>query len=157
GGAFHDRENVALNALAGNVRSAVGPLAIGNLVDLVDEDDAAGFRPGHRLAADPVHVDQPRGLLLLEHLQSLRHLRLALLGGVEAGHVFEELLQVDANLLHPLAAEIAQEGHSGFGDLDLDVLIVQGPGSKLSPQLFAIRLGKLWRWRRRSKPKPRTR
>jgi hypothetical protein len=63
--AFHQRQQVALHALARHV----GPLhlaAAGDLVDLVQEHDAVGFDVGDRLQFQLVVVDQARGLLVHE-------------------------------------------------------------------------------------------
>ena len=57
GRAFDDRQDVALHALAADV-GPVTALAPGDLVDLVDEDDARLFDPLDRGARDAVHVDQ---------------------------------------------------------------------------------------------------
>ena len=57
-GAFHQRQQVALHAFAADVGAAHVAAALGDLVDLVDEDDAvllAGFDRG---VADLVLVDQ---------------------------------------------------------------------------------------------------
>ena len=52
GGAFNDGENVALHAFARNV-GAVAALAAGDLVDLIEKDDAAGSRRALRLRGSP--------------------------------------------------------------------------------------------------------
>ena len=62
----------------GRRRGRPPPLAAGDLVDLVDEDDPVVLGPVERLARHPLHVDQPGGLLLGEHLQRLRHRQLPL-------------------------------------------------------------------------------
>src|SRR3990172_8460260 len=49
-----DGEQVALNALARDV-GAVGRLPAGDLVDLVEEDDARLLRPRHGVLDHPVH------------------------------------------------------------------------------------------------------
>ena len=66
GAALDDGQDVALHALAAHVGAAAASrtLAAGDLVDLVDEDDAGGLGAEQRLAVDPVLVHQPAGLLL---------------------------------------------------------------------------------------------
>jgi hypothetical protein len=55
--AFHQRQQVALHALAADVATTHVATALGHLVDLVDEHDAAARRLDGR-AADVVLVDQ---------------------------------------------------------------------------------------------------
>ena len=55
--ALDDRQQVALHALARDV-GAAGGLAAGDLVDLVDEDDARLLDAADRLVRDLLHVDQ---------------------------------------------------------------------------------------------------
>ncbi len=57
GGAFDDRQDVALHAFAADVR-AVAAFAAGDLVDLVDEDDARLLHPLDGRGGHRVHVDQ---------------------------------------------------------------------------------------------------
>ena len=66
GRALDDRQNVALHAFARNVRAAAAAFAPGNLVDLVDEDDAVFAGAAQRFALDRVHVDEFVGFLLRE-------------------------------------------------------------------------------------------
>src|SRR6185503_10588528 len=58
GAALDDGEDVALHALAA-----------GDLVDLVDEDDAGGLGADQRLAVDAVLIHQTAGLLLRKEVQ----------------------------------------------------------------------------------------
>ncbi len=139
GGALDDGEDVALHALAGHVRAlALAALAAGDLVDLVDEDDAAGLGADQRVARHPVVVHQLAGLLLLEQLERLGHAHLAALGAVHARHVLEEVLQVDAHLLHAVAGEVAQERGVAVGRLHLHVLVIERAGAQLGAQLLAL-------------------
>ena len=57
GGAFHDRQNVALHAFAADV-GAVAAFAPGDLIDFVQEDDAAALHALERDARHLVHVDE---------------------------------------------------------------------------------------------------
>ena len=76
--AFDDRQDVALHALAADV-GAVRALAAGDLVDLVEKDDAGLLDALDRGARDAVHVDQLLLFFRREVLERLGHLQLALL------------------------------------------------------------------------------
>ena len=76
GGAFHQRQQVALHALAADLGAAVF-LARGDLVDLVDEDDPVALGVGQRGGADFVLVDEPAGFLFHQQLQRLADAQLA--------------------------------------------------------------------------------
>ena len=91
-GAFDQRQQVALHALARDVR-AEGLLAARHLVDLVDEHDAVLFGIGERLDLELVLVDEFAGLLVGEELESLAHLQFAGTGAV-APQVLEHRLQL---------------------------------------------------------------
>ncbi len=56
-GAFDDRQNVALHAFAADV-GAVAGFAAGDFVDLVQENNAAGFHALERHARDLLHIDE---------------------------------------------------------------------------------------------------
>src|SRR5690606_20710542 len=118
--ALDDRQQVALYALAADV-AAADLVAAGDLVDLVDEDDARLLGAPDRLAADGLAVDERPGLLVLEDAPGLPHRDAALdaaLGHEPAEHV----LQVHAGLLH------AGQGDRHVRlvpDLDLDDALVE--------------------------------
>ena len=59
-------------------------------------------------------------------------------GAGHAGHGAEQLGEVDADLLHPLPGEVAEEGGPGVGDVDLHRPVVEGAGAELGPELLAL-------------------
>jgi hypothetical protein len=77
-GAFHDGQNVALHAFARNI-GPMAALAAGDLVDLVEEDDAARFHALRGGAVHRVHVDQAAFFFLHQVVERVAHLHLALL------------------------------------------------------------------------------
>jgi hypothetical protein len=120
--AFHQRQQVALHALARDV-GALHLAAAGDLVDLVDEDDAVLLDRAHRLEADLLLVHQPRGLLLGDEAQRLADRQLAALPA-RAAHVREHALDLLGELLHPRGC---QDLHvrAALRDVDLDLLVVE--------------------------------
>src|SRR3546814_8302867 len=73
-GAFDQRQEVALDALAAD--RAAAHVRDGDLVDLVEEDDAIGFRVLERGAVDVVGVE-PRSEEHTSELQSLMRISYA--------------------------------------------------------------------------------
>ncbi len=120
--ALDQRQKVALHTLAGHV-GAAGVAALGDLVDLVDEDDAVLFHRFQRAGLELFLVDQARGFLVAHQLERVLDLQLA--GFLLAlAHVGEEVLQLAGHLFH------AGRGHDldaggAFGNLDVDFLVVQ--------------------------------
>src|ERR1035438_6837531 len=76
-GALDDGQDVALHALAADVRT-MPAFAPGDLIDLVQKNDAARFHPLQRGARHLVHVDEFRLLFLHQIVQRLGHPHLAL-------------------------------------------------------------------------------
>ena len=111
-----------------------GALAAGDLVDLVDEDDARLLGPADRVLGDAVHVQQLGRLLLGQRLQGLGQLQAAALGLLPAGH---HVLQVEDHLLHAHAGEHVDERGRGVGGVDLHRAIVQLPLVQHAPQALA--------------------
>src|SRR5262249_36172979 len=107
GRTFHNRKDVSLNSLARDIWASVGAFSTGNLVNLVDEKDARGFCSSQRLAGYPIHVHQLTGFFLRENFKRLRNFGFPLSSPVEARHALEKLLDVDADFLDSLTAEIA--------------------------------------------------
>ena len=79
GGAFDDRQDVALHAFAADV-GPVAALAPGDLVDLVEEDHAALLDALDRLAGDVLLVDEFLRLFSDEDLPRIDLLALAPIG-----------------------------------------------------------------------------
>ena len=65
---FDDGQKVALHALARDVGAVTAGLAAGDLVELVDENDALLLGPANRLLGHAIHVDELACLLLGERL-----------------------------------------------------------------------------------------
>ena len=95
-GAFHDGQDVALHAFAADVRT-VARFAAGDLVDLVQEDDAARLHALQRDARHLVHVDELLLFFLHQVIERFGHAHFALarLLAEEAG---QHVLEVDAHL-----------------------------------------------------------
>ena len=74
--ALDDRQQVALHALARDV-GPVHAFAAGDLVDLVDEDDAGLLGARDRFLGHRFHVDQLGRLLLREQVERLGDLQRA--------------------------------------------------------------------------------
>ena len=123
GGAFHDGQDVALHAFARNVGS-VAALAAGNLVDLVEEDDAGVFHALDRDARDLVHIDQALLFFLDEILEGLTDLHLPFLGAL-AKDVGQHVFHVDVHLFHALVGDDLESGHRFFADFQLDDALVE--------------------------------
>ena len=78
-GSLDDRQQVALHALARDVGAAHLALLAGDLVDLVEEDDAERLDALERVGGDVLHVDELLELLLEEDAPRLADLHGALL------------------------------------------------------------------------------
>ena len=96
GGPFHDRQNVALDAFAADI-GAVPAFAPGDLIDLVQEDDAAGLHSLQRHARHLVHVDELLLFFLHQVIGRFRHPHLAA-ARLAAEEIGEHVLQIDAHL-----------------------------------------------------------
>ena len=96
GGAFHDGQNIPLHAFAAHI-GAVATFAAGDLVDLVEEHDAAGFHAFERDPRDLIHVDELLLFFLDQIIESVRHAHIAAFGAL-AEHGGKHLLDVHAHL-----------------------------------------------------------
>ena len=99
-----EREEVALNALARDVGAAAGPLAAGDLVDLVEEDDAGLLGAADRLRGERRLVGERVGLPFDEDRPRLRNGQAHLLLLRPAEEAREHPGKVDPHLLDPLRA-----------------------------------------------------
>ena len=115
-------KQVALHALARHV-AAVGVAAGGDLVDLVEENDAVLLDRFERLLLGVLVADQPSGFFLGQQLECLAHFQLA---GLPAAlpDVLEHALQLLRQVFHSRRGE---DFHAGTDrrDLDLDFLVVE--------------------------------
>jgi hypothetical protein len=133
-GAFHQRQQVALHALARHF-GAVGFRARGDLVDLIEEDDAVLLDVLQRLGLDVLVVDQARGLFVGQRLHRVAdlHLAHALLA---AAHVLEHALDLLRQVFHAGRGEDLHAG-LGRGNLDFDFLVVQFAFAQLLAEFLA--------------------
>ena len=123
GRAFDDGQDVALHTFARDVRARTLPLD-GDLVDLIEEYDAALFCHADGGFLDLLHVNELRGLFLLEEPARLRHGDLALLLLLRH-EVRHHVLQIVAHALKAGACEHAGHRLARILDLDLDNLFFQ--------------------------------
>jgi hypothetical protein len=106
GAALDDGQQVALHALAADV--GAGPAALaGDLVDLVEEDDAHVLGPLERLVHDLVHVDELVELVLQQDAARLGHGDRAALLPLRH-HVLQHLGDVVHALGRPWAASCSR-------------------------------------------------
>ena len=91
--AFDDRQEVALHAFARDVGAAGGGALAGDLVDLVEEDDAQLLDALERVGGDVLDVDELLELLVDEDAPRLGHLHGALLLAL-GHHLLEHLAEV---------------------------------------------------------------
>ena len=76
--ALHDWQDVALNALARDICACTASIAHGDLVNLIEEDDAAVLGSAHRLLGNDIHIDKFVRLFCREDLACLCDCHLAL-------------------------------------------------------------------------------
>jgi hypothetical protein len=88
---------------------AVAAFAAGDLVDLVEEDDARVFHALDRDARDLVHIDQALLFFLDQIFEGLVDLHLPLLGAL-AEDVGQHVLDVDVHLLDALVGDDFEGG-----------------------------------------------
>ncbi len=121
--AFDDRQQVALDALARDVRPAHLRALAGDLVDLVEEDDPQLLDALQRVAGDVLHVDELVVFLIEQDAARLAHLDGALLLSLR-----QQLLQHVAEVLHALGCAGRGEdidGRPGRRDLDLELALLE--------------------------------
>ena len=108
--------------------------ARGDLVDLVEEDDAVLLDVLQRCGLDFLVIDQARGLLVSQRLHRFGdfHLAHALLA---AADVLEHALDLLRQVFHAGRSEDFHAG-LGCGDLDLDFLVVEFPLAQLLAKLL---------------------
>ena len=119
---FDERQQVALHALARDI-GAVRIAARGDLVDLVEEDDAVLLDVAHGVELHFLVIDQLAGLFVDEQLARLADLQLARLLARPA-HVLEHALDLRRQFFH--ARRRKNLGlHRRPGDFDFDLLVVE--------------------------------
>ncbi len=139
--ALDQRQQVALHAFAAHVATAAELAAGGDLVDLVDEDDAVLLDRFAGLAHDPLLVEELVALLAHQGLVGFGHRHLALLGA-PAERLAQHVADIDhADRRAGLARHLELHGRACIGDLDLDLtlgkLAVAQLVAEAQPRLFA--------------------
>ena len=134
GCAFDDGEDVALDAFAGDV-GAVAAFASGDLVDLVEKDNAGVFNALDGEAGDLIHIDEAVLFFGDEILEGLGDLHLALLGALaeEAG---EHILEVDVHLFGALVGDDLEAGLVAVADVEFYGAVVELALAELLAELF---------------------
>ena len=134
-GAFHDRQNVALHALARDVGTVAG-FAAGDLVDFVDEDDAHLLGALGGDAGDVIHVDELVFFFLDQVVEGFGdgHFAFLFLLAEKAG---EHVFNVDVHLLHALIGHDFEGGHGAFADFDFHHALIEFAFAELGAQLVA--------------------
>ena len=123
GRALDDGEQVALHPLARNIGAVVAARGRGDLVHLIEEDDARLFGTRDGFGVHLVGVDDLIALLLSEQLEGLGHLHPARVG-LGGEHAPEHVLEVDPHLVHVHPAHKLDLG-ALVGDLELDLALVE--------------------------------
>ena len=121
--AFDNRQDVALHTLARNV-GAIRIALDGDLVNLVEEDDAAALGDLDGRLGDFVHVDELARFFLREDLARLLDRDFALLA-VLRHEVADHVLDVVAHALERRACEHADHRAARFLDVDFDELFFE--------------------------------
>src|SRR5208283_450521 len=134
GGAFDDGKNVALHALARDIRTMTS-FASGYLVDFVDENNAhlLGALDGH--AGELIHVQKLVFFLLDEIFEGVRHGHLALLF-LLAKEAAEHVFQIDVHLLDALVGDDLEGRHGAFTYFQVDHSLVQLAFAELCAEFF---------------------
>ena len=114
----------------------MGTLAPGDLVDFVDEDDAALLDSLDGGPRDGVHVDQLLLLVLDEVLCGLGHLEAPLLGA-PLKQPGQHVLDVDVDFFDRRATDDLERRKGAVSDVDLDHAVVEAAESQLLAKLLA--------------------
>ena len=134
-GAFDDGQNVALHAFARDVRP-VAAFAPGDLVDLVEEDDARVLHPLDGDALYLVHIDQALLFFLDEVFEGLADLHLPLLGAL-AEDVGQHVFHVDVHLFDALVGDDLERRERLLAHVELNHALVELAFAQLLAQLLA--------------------
>src|SRR5262249_25691890 len=122
-GPFYDRQNVTLHALARDIRS-VTAFAAGDLVNLIEKDDAGLLDAIDGDARDLVHVNQALFFFLDQVLEGLADLQLPLLGAL-AEDVGQHVFEIDVHLFDALVRDDLEGGHRALPYLNFDHAIIE--------------------------------
>src|SRR6267378_541066 len=137
GRAFDDRQQVALHALTGDVGTRTLATLAGDLVDLIDEDDAVVLDAVERLVHYVVHVHELLQLFVDQdpaRLVQMHGPALFLFGYQLLNHFAE----IDVRPFHPLRRlHHLEHGEVLLLDFDFDVALLELPVLQLRAQLLA--------------------
>ena len=114
-------------------------LAPGNLVDLVEKDDARILNSLDRRARHLVHVDEALFLFLHQVLHRLVDAHLASLRAT-LKQIAQHVFHVDAHLFDALWTSQLDHGKILFSDFELNQTIVELAAAQLRAQLLACSL-----------------
>ncbi len=135
GGAFDEGEQVALYAFAGDI-GAVGGFTSGDLVDLVEEDDAGLFDALECVFGDLLHVDHFLGLFLGKDLACFGDFEFSSFGAL-GEEVAEHIFEVDAHFFESVGRKDFNGGALSFRDIDLDKLVFKSSIAEFASEFFA--------------------
>src|SRR5690606_15117390 len=141
GAALDDGEQVALHALAADVGADATAVAR-DLVDLVQEDDAALLGALERLVDHLIHVDELVQLVLEQDAAGLRDADGAALLPL-GHHLLEHLGEVEVHALHPTDVEHHVLDGRSLLDLDVDEALLELAVPQQGPELLAGALAAL--------------
>src|SRR4029078_10847159 len=117
--------------------AAAAALAVRDLVDLVDEHNAAQLDTLDGLAHDALHIQRAVGLVGQQQALGLADADLLLLGALVAAHAVKDILQVHAHLFKSLTGEDLHHLLSAPHRGDSDRLAVQFLTAQLLAQALA--------------------
>ena len=131
-----DRQEVALDAFAGHVGAGALAALAGDLVDLVDEDDAVVFDAVQRLVHHVVHVDQLLQLFVDQDAARLVQMYRAALFLLR-DQLLNHFAEIDVRPFHALRRlHHLQHRETLLLHLDLDVALLELPVFQLLAQLL---------------------
>src|SRR5215472_11572736 len=110
--------------------------AAGDLVDLVEADDARLLHALDRDARDLVHIDQPLLFFLDQILEGLADLHLLLLGAL-AEDVGQHVLNVDVHFLDALISDDLESRCRPLADIELHDTLVELALAQLLAEFLA--------------------
>ena len=136
-GALDQGQEVALHALAADIRP-LAPFAGGDLVDLVEEDDAVLLDRLDRLAPDALLVEQPIALLGHQHVVALGDPYFLAFGLLPEG-LAQHVAEIDhAHLGAGHAGDLeGRQAGAGVLDLELDLPVGELPVAQAAAEGLA--------------------
>ena len=127
--ALYNRQDVALNPLTRDVCARTASITHGDLINLIEEDDAAVLGSAHCLLGDNIHIDEFVRLLGREDLARLCDCHLALVTVFR--HEFPDHgLEVVAHPLQGGTGKHIAHRARGFLHLDFDDIIFELTGAQ---------------------------